>query len=230
MNLIDIDYDTLVIIAIALFALGGFFRGWWREGVSTIFLVLLVVFLTQPELAGTIIEAINKLLETIGIIIEARGSLDVQRLSAAASTATPPIELDPSNRSLYILILIVFAVLSYFTGRYTLSDRMMTTGTRIIGGLLGAFNGFIVVNLVKEYIIGRFFPETGLTAQSAAPSTLSVTVSDVPPENTFTGAPLLLIIGIGLIVLMLVLTQRFKKDRNPWGHGVVRVPKPAEKK
>lgn len=232
MNIIDIDYNTLMIIVIALFALSGFFRGWWREGVSSIFLILLVVFLTQPELAQRIIDAINTLLKTIGIILEAGGSFDAQVLGTAAATAIPPIILDPTDRSIYIIALVIFALLSYFTGKYGLSDRLISPGARIIGGVLGAFNGFIAINLVKEYIVGRFFPETGISIQSAAPSTLSIAISDVPAGNIFADAPMFLVIGIGIVVVILVLTQRLtsKGRKIPWGYGREFILKPIQEK
>lgn len=219
MNIIDIDFNTLMIVIIALFALSGYLRGWWREGITTIFLILLVIFLTQPDLARRIIEFINSLLGMLSLIVETRGSFEAQAVSAAAETP-PPIVLDPNDRSLYVIILVVIVLLAYFTSRITLGNRTISFGARIFGGILGAINGFIAVNLVKEFIVGRFFPGTGLTAQAAAPSTLSVSVSDVPPENVFTNAPLLLVLGLGLVVLALILANRFTRTgrRVPWGY------------
>lgn len=231
MNIIDIDYNTLMIVIIALFALSGYLRGWWREGITTVFLVLLVIFLTQPELAQRIIEFINNLIEMLSIVIKTRGSFEASAVSAAAETP-PPIVLDPNNRSLYIVILIVIVLLSYFTSRITLGNRTISVGARIFGGILGAINGFIAVNLVKEFIVGRFFPGTGVSAQAAAPSTLSVSISDVPPGSVFTDAPLLLVLGIGLVVLALLLANRLtrKGRRAPWGYDRELVVKKEEKK
>jgi hypothetical protein len=189
MNIIDINYDTLMIIVIALFALSGFLRGWWREGITTIFLILLVIFLTQPELADDIISFINNLIKTVFDVIN-------------------------------ILILIAIVLLSYFTSKITLGGRTISFGGRIFGGILGAINGFLAVNLVKEFIIGRFITETGLSAQAAAPDTLSVTLSDVPPDTVFTSTSVLLVIGLGIVVLALLLANRLSRSgaRVPWGY------------
>jgi hypothetical protein len=85
---------------------------------------------------------------------------------------------------------------------------------------LGAINGFLAVNLVMEFIVGRFFPSTGLTAQAAAPNTVSVAVSGVPPESVFANTPMLLVIGLGVVILALVLANRLsrKGTRVPWGY------------
>ena len=220
MDIITIDYNMLLIIAVALFALSGFLRGWWREGITTIFLVLLTIFLTRPELANTIIEFVNTLLGTIWDLI---GGLVVALPGAAAagvSETTPPIVLDPNNRSLYIVILIIMIVVSYFTSKITLGGQTISVGGRVFGGILGAINGFFAVNLFKEFIVGRFFPETGLTAQTAAPETLSISFTEVPPESVFTDTSLLLVIGLGVIVVALILANRLtrKGTRMPWGY------------
>ncbi len=221
MSIIEIPYETLMIIIVALFALSGFLRGWWREGITTIFLILLTIFLTSPELAGSIIEFVNGvfasawdilvgLLETLGIIE-----------ATVAAASTPPIEINPDDRTTFVIILIVMVLLSYFTSKITLGGRTVTVGGRIFGGILGAINGFLAFNLVKEYIVGRFFPETGLTAQSAAPSELSIGITNVPPESVFTDTSQLLVIGLGVIILALLLANRLTsrgKRREPWGY------------
>ena len=222
MDLIDIPYETLMIIIVALFALSGFLRGWWREGITSIFLILLTVFLTEPELASSIIEFLNGVISTAWNLL--RGLLETLGLvepAVGAAAVTPPIVLDPDDRTLFIIILIVMIVLSYFTSKITLGGRTITLGGRIFGGILGAINGFLAVNLVKEYIVGRFFPATGLSAQSAAPSTLSVAITDVPPESVFTNTSQLLVIAIGVVILALLLANRLTSKgspRDPWGY------------
>jgi len=221
MGIISINYETLMIIIVALFALSGFLRGWWREGITTIFLILLTVFLTSPELAGDIIEFVNGLIDAgwsiLTGLLEALGLIE----PTLAATSTPPIVLDPDDRTVFIIILIIMVLLSYFTSKITLGGRTITFGGRIFGGIVGAINGFLAVNLVKEYIVGRFFPETGLSAQSAAPSQLSVAITDVPPDSVFTDTSQLLVIAVGVIILALLLANRLTskgKTREPWGY------------
>jgi hypothetical protein len=221
MSILTLDWETLTIIVVALFALSGFLRGWWREGVTTIFLILLTIFLTSPELAGSIIEFINGIIETAwGILVGLFEALGIVEPTVAA-TSTPPIVINPDDRTGFVIILIIMVLLSYFTSKITLGGRTVTVGGRIFGGILGAINGFLVINLVKEYIVGRFFPETGLTAQTAAPDQLSIAVTGVPPESVFTDTSQLLVIGIGVVILMLLLANRLTrkgKGRDPWGY------------
>ena len=220
MSILTLDWETLTIIVVALFALSGFLRGWWREGVTTIFLILLTIFLTSPELAGSIIEFINGIIETAwGILVGLFEALGIVEPTVAA-TSTPPILINPDDRTVFVIILIIMVLLSYFTSKITLGGRTATVGGRIFGGILGAINGFLAVNLVKEYIVGRFFPETGLTAQTAAPDQLSIAVTGVPPESVFTDTSQLLVIGLGVVILALILANRVSRKgrREPWGY------------
>jgi hypothetical protein len=220
MSIITLNWETLVIIVASLFALGGFLRGWWREGVTTIFLILLTIFLTSPELAGNIIDFINGVIEAAWSIF--RNLFEALGLAqpTVGAAATPPVVIDPNDRTVFIIILIIIVVLSYFTSKITLGGRTATLAGRIFGGILGAINGFLVVNLVKEYIVGRFFPDTGLTAQTAAPDQLSIALTDVPPESVFSDTAQLLVIGLGIVILALILANRVSRTgtRNPWGY------------
>jgi hypothetical protein len=220
MSIITLNWETLVIIVASLFALGGFLRGWWREGITTIFLILLTIFLTSPELAGSIIDFINGVIEAAWNIF--RNLFEALGLAqpAVGTAATPPVIIDPSDRTVFIIILIVMVIVSYFTSKITLGGRTATLAGRIFGGILGAINGFLVVNLVKEYIVGRFIPETGLSAQTASPDQLSIAVTDVPPESVFSDTAQLLVLGLGVIVLALILANRVSRKgaRNPWGY------------
>jgi len=221
MSILTIPYETLMVIVVALFALSGFLRGWWREGITTIFLILLTIFLTSPELAGSIIDFVNGVIEAAwNILVGLFETLGIVEPTVAA-TSTPPIIIDPSDRAVFIIILIVMVLLSYFTSKITLGGRTVTAGGRIFGGILGAINGFLAFNLVKEYIVGRFFPETGLLSTSAAPDQLSLGITNVPPESVFTDTSQLLVIGIGVVILALLLANRVTskgKRREPWGY------------
>ena len=55
----EIDWTVLTYAVIGLFALTGFFRGWWKEAVTTIFLVILLFFLQQPAIAESFVAVIN---------------------------------------------------------------------------------------------------------------------------------------------------------------------------
>jgi len=224
MSELKLDYSTFALIVVGLFALSGFFRGWWREGISTVFLVSLAFMLTQPQQAQNLISALNNALSSALSVI--RGVTGVPLAGGTVSAASTNGLLNPQQRDVYILILIGAVVLSYFTGRVTLGDREITAGGRILGGVLGAVNGYLIINLFKEYVLGRFLPGgAGMVSAQAvtAPATLAVSVANVPPDTPFTASTQLLVFGFGGLMFILLLSTRLRKSL--WGYGAPKVPK-----
>ena len=76
MATITVDYMILMWMVIILFGMVGYFRGWWKEGITTAFLTVLVLLLQFPGLAVAIINTINKFIKLVYIVIMAR-SLDI---------------------------------------------------------------------------------------------------------------------------------------------------------
>lgn len=242
MNLLSVDFESIILITVGLFALSGFLRGWWREGLTTVLLIALVVLLTQPEWTSRIFESLNNTLNLVFTLINSGGTANAGTVQAAG-TQTPPINLEPSNRNLYITILIAAILLSYFTSRALLPNEARpgssftpSLGARIAGGIIGAFNGFVVINLVTEYIIGRFVPDTGISAQATAPPVVAIQVAEIPSINVFDGAAYWLILGTGLVVLMFLgsrvadLGLHGVKTKAPVGYVEVKLEKKKEEK
>lgn len=212
-DVVQIDFVALGYIVIALFALVGFFRGWWKEGVTTVFLVLLVVVLTQPNMLERFITVLNALLELLKPVVS--------------------ITLDTSKRDVYVVLLIVLVVVSYLAGKMGLGVHAVTPLGAIMGGLLGAINGFIVTSLFKEYLLGRL-PSTTTTASqitaSSAQSTDTVAfqVTGLSSSSSIGSTEVLLIIVlIGIVVAVLLVSTRVEfaqtstrwfKGKTPAGH------------
>jgi hypothetical protein len=207
-GVVEIDYTVLGYIILGLFALVGFFRGWWKEGVTTVLLVLLVVILTQPQAAVSLINIINRVLELLKPVVS--------------------ITLDPNNRNVYVTTLIVLVTMSYLVGKVGLGGYAVAPMGAILGGVLGAVNGFIVSSLVKEYLLGGFRPGATVTAAAAAtPNVISFQVTGVSGQTLSSGRELFWgILIVGIVVLVLLVSTRFElarpspmvKGKAPAGH------------
>lgn len=241
MDLLTIDYNILLYVTIGAFALSGFMRGWWREGLTTVLLLILIFFIREPDAVRIVIEFINNALEITGIVVGTGGNLSKEALQASIATAQPPTELDPSNRNLYIILLAVLILVAYFGSRrglpsFNLGSEFYTPqpGARIVGAIIGAFNGFIIVNLFRDIFTGRNIPDTGVFAQSATPQTLSIAISEVPPNSAFSDSSFMLILGIGLVIVALTLMNRVKFGKRefitPQGYSVVKAAPSGDKK
>jgi hypothetical protein len=220
----QIDWTALTLAVIALFAISGFFKGWWKEAVTTAFFAFLLFMLQTPSVAEMFIGAINSIIAFIWGIIPASLLPTVENVFGVTGGEVPA--LDASDPSTWIIILIFFMVAAIIFGRFTL--RSDGTKTRyqpgpigsLLGGLLGGLNGFIFMGLIREYLSGRNLPggETAaLTsgAVTASGSTTATAMSEVTiqavniPTFTITDSFLpwvLMIFGAG--VLIMALTSR----------------------
>jgi hypothetical protein len=208
METIVVDYMTILYMVMGLFALVGFFRGWLKEGVTTFFLGLLTVILTNPELAEVVFDYVNGIIKLIWIVLETGGRLDVEALSAAAATAEPPISLDPQNYKLYVGVLILLVALSYMTGKFTIAAPL-SPFSRLFGGGLGLFNGFLVISLAREYITGLFLEKGPITAE-AVPEQISIQVTGMPRQSLLIGYFPMILVTVSLIMFVLVVTNVLK--------------------
>ena len=217
MTTISIDYSQLSTVLIILFVGVGFFRGFAREVFSSIVLLALNYLIVNPSMAKTFMDWANSVLKLPSVIVTNPSAVtSAQSLATAYSEATVPITTDNS----YLFFMIVLVVLlggSYLVGGKAIGQESMSPLSRLLGGVLGFMNGSMIIWLAKEYLLGNFLNNTGTTttatttAQSAMPHTLAFEVNNVPTQTLLSSSMTLLLIGAGVfVVLMLVLSERFK--------------------
>jgi uncharacterized membrane protein required for colicin V production len=233
MRTITVDYAVLMWMVIILFSMVGYFRGWWKEGLTTGFLTGLVVLLRFPGLAEMIINFLNKLIKLVYIAIKAH-SLDIERLAEVAKEITDiPIKLDPTDFRVYLAGLIIMLVLSYLVGRISVNSRVI--GPNFLGAILGAIfgllNGFTVISLVREYAVGRYLP--GAAAEGVADvASVALAVEELPSPSIVEGWVPWLLIAIGALLLFAVMATRWGvewtkvRDLVPPLYKAVPTPKP----
>jgi uncharacterized membrane protein required for colicin V production len=217
MRTITVDYAVLMWMIIILFGMVGYFRGWWKEGLTTGFLTLLIVLLKFPGLAEMIVNFLNKLIKLVYIAIKAH-SLDIERLAEVAKEITDiPIKIDPTDFRVYIFGLIGTLVVSYIIGKMSVNNKVIgpTFLGSVLGAIFGLLNGFTVISLVREYVLGRYLP--GVTAQAAAQAatitSISLAVEDLPTPTVVEGWVPWLIVAIGALLLFAVLATRWSVER-----------------
>ena len=115
--------------------------------------------------------------------------------------------LDPDSYRLYIIITVVLIGISYLVGEATFNDKVTPLG-RLIGGILGAFNGYVIITLIKQYMLNQLRAQGQFSAQS---NQLSVQLTDVPTDNLFAGSGIIFIfIVVIAVIALLVAGDRFK--------------------
>jgi hypothetical protein len=245
----QIDWIFLTYLVVGFCALIGFFRGWWKEAITTFALALLVVLLQRPDWASTLIDFLNQIITLVwGWVVKLFGTLPWS-----------PSQLDSASTGTWIGILFVLLGLSALIARLALPGtagqapgKYYTAGLvgRLLGLFMGALNGFLILSLVREYLDGRALP--GNTApQSAiaiagnstfgpASTTLTVQAVNLPSFTILDSYLPWLVIGLGVLIFAVALKTRIRVARSqmgskieyvpPYGYRPVEVPKSKPKK
>jgi hypothetical protein len=202
---LPIDYSDLITLVLAIFAFVGIMRGWYKEGITALFTIALAILVWRPQVAEKIIEVINGIIKLIASFFKAKGSLDPADLGAAAGQVSPNLFLDPDSYRLYIILTIVMLIVSYLIGEARFKEKV-TPLSRILGGILGLFNGFVIVSLIKQYLLNYLRAKGGYVTWS---NEVSIKLTDVPIDNFFAGYGIIFI----LIVLVAVIALMIAGDR-----------------
>ncbi len=199
--ILPIEYSDLITLILAIFAFVGVMRGWYKEGITSLFVAGLAIMVWQPSLAREIIGVINGVIKLIVSFFKAKLSLDPAKLSMAAQAVKPDVLLDPDSYRLYIVLMIVMLIVSYFIGEANFKGKI-TPLSRVLGGMLGLFNGFIIASLTKQYFLNYLQAKNKYVAWS---DQLSIQMTDVPTDNFFAGYGIIfiLIVLVGVIALMI---------------------------
>jgi hypothetical protein len=243
----QIDWTTLSYTVIVFFAVIGFFRGWWKEAITTFFLSMLVLLLQHPDWAETIIDWLNRVIEA--------GASFLNALVGFPENPQTFLQFDASRPGTWLIILFFMWSLSALIGWLLLPGTASKTPSRyyvvtfmgrLFGVLLGAVNGFLIINLVREYLDGRSLPgntalPTEITAQGAsatgpAMSTLTIQAVNLPSMTILDSYIPWLIIATGIIVLAMAAWSRVRVERKtgagsrivypaPYGYKPVELPK-----
>jgi hypothetical protein len=206
-GIVQVDYNVLLYMVVGVFGLVGFFRGWWKEAVTSGLLTLLLVMLTVPDVATVIVNALNTAVDTVWAFIQS-----IQKSSPAvasvAQVGTPP-DVTPQNYWVYVFILVGLVLASYFLGKVGLTQGL-SAGSRLLGGIVGFYNGFIAVSLLREFVLGRYLPGASAAAASATPpSTVSVQVMHLPQASATDHPAVFILIAVGFLLFIIALITGF---------------------
>lgn len=216
----EINWTVVTYLVIGLFALSGFFRGWWKEGILTLFLVLLLVLLQIPTVAEAVITFINDIVEAIWGIAPDFFSYIFELLFGVSTANNAAAQFDPSEAGTWLLVLVIMLVVAVLVGNLLVPGRGVTVVGSVLGGLLGAFNGFLAVSLVREYLDGRALPgsqaqlpteiqlQGGAVAGRAAPG-FTIQATELPQFTILDSILPWILIGVGLVIFIAVIRTGF---------------------
>jgi hypothetical protein len=220
---------------IGLFALAGFFRGWWKEAITAFLLGGLVLLLQMPEVAYSIIDFINQILARVwGWMPSSIQDFLTNTLGITS------LQIDPASGQTWLVILIATLAFSIILSHFLLPNQNKKSGSyyaytvtplgSFLGGLLGGLNGFLIINLVKEYLMGSSLPTPGTeepTTEIAiagsqvagiASTGVDLAVTDMPTFTQISEVAGWVVIGLGVLLFLFVLRSRFFREKQPPGY------------
>lgn len=220
----EINWTMLTYAVIALFALSGFYKGWWKEAITAAFLALLMFLLKSPELAQSFVDGINWFIELVWRIVPDSIKPTVEQVFDIGPGMVPTV--DASDPTTWLIILVFLMLVSIIISRSSLPNSGPGKGYEVrpmgslLGGLLGGLNGFIFMGLIRAYLNGSNLPGGGTGAPpteivTAAGGTVGVATTDVVITATDVPAFTLLdsylpwvLIVLGGMVFIMALTNR----------------------
>jgi hypothetical protein len=197
---VPIKYDEVLTLVLVIFGMVGMMRGWYREGLTSFFVAFLAILVWRPEIGNGIIDWINGFLRFVIGFFKAGLTFNTAKLSTA--TAGVSNVLEPTSYQLWIIITVVLIGISYAVGEATFDGPTSALG-RLLGGVLGAANGFVIFNLVKEFLARDWGVRTGISASSAGE--VAIQMTNVPAGSFVSGygivfVLILLIAVVGLLI------------------------------
>jgi hypothetical protein len=203
---ISIDFRELQLLIVGVFAFVGIMRGWYREGVTSLFVAVLGILVWEPDTGQGIIDWINKWLRLAFQLVRSGGNPD--RISTQAINAGPI--LDFSSYRLWMIFTAVMVAVSYMVGEASFKRDLTPLG-RLLGGILGAANGYVLLALARQYLTNYWTTQvaSGQDVVATGPATFQVT--NVPAGNLAGGYGIIFILGILIAVIaLLILGDRLK--------------------
>ncbi|MBN1995681.1 MAG: hypothetical protein JW953_23540 [Anaerolineae bacterium] len=224
--MLQINWTVLVLLIMGHFALAGFFKGWWKEAITTIFLAVLVFFLQMPSAAQFFINSINWVIAAIWQILPSF-VLDFLATVFGLGTAGSPPQIDASSPQTWLIMLIVFVGLAILFGRLSMpgsgrrgdySGYVVTCGGGLFGVLLGAVNGWLIISLIRAYLDGRNLPAGSEMASigmaSPVADQIAIQAVNVPNASILDSFLPWLFVGISLAVLVAAFKSRVAVREN----------------
>ena len=202
---LPIEYTEVLTLILVIFSIVGMMRGWYREGVTALFVALLAILVWRPEIGDGIIAWVNSFLRFIVVFFKAGLTFNTAELTAQAAGTSPL--LDPSSYRLWIVVTVALIGVSYAVGEATFNGKMVPLG-RLLGGIIGAANGFVLISLTKQYLTNYWSAQGRIMAQSGH---VAIEMTNVPATSFVNGYGIIFVLIILIAVVgLLIAGDRFK--------------------
>lgn len=219
----EVNWTIITYLFVGYFAIAGFSRGWWKEGITTVVLIGFILFLQNPDWADGFVQAINSAINTIWgslpLNIRSIISNGLNMLFAISTSSDQPYQFDAADPGTWLTFLGIMAGVAILLGRLSFGNQPTGLG-KVLGAVVAGLNGFLMLGLLREYLDGRALPgqqiavasELRLVGGSAfgpPASGVSIQASGLPNFTILDSALPWVAIAIGVFFLFSILRTRF---------------------
>jgi len=239
----QVNWMVISCFLVVFMIISGFSRGWWKEAITSIALAFFIFFLQNPDWAEIFIGFINSVTSTVwGYLPSSLITLinDLIEPLFQFTISSNTFQFDANSPGSWLTLLIVVVGASILLSRASLGFQPTALG-KFTGAFLGGENGFLILNLVREYLDGRALPGQQQTASSAAVTVVGSNTYSPPAQNLaiqFNNLPDYTIldsvipwvlIGAGVVLLVVVLKTRLTIASSPDGRKIQPIAPPFYK-
>ncbi len=233
----EINWVIVTYFVVIVYAISGFYRGWWKEGITTGGLALLVFLLKNSNIANDVISVINTV---IAYIWQFAPVILTDTFETVLFVEVPnggPFQFDPGAATTWVFLLFVLVTITTVLGRIGSGPtlKVMPIGGAL-GALTGGLNGFLIINILREYLDGRALPGNTLTQASpillegndgtvsVASSSVSIQAVNLPQFTILDSWTPWMFMIIGVLVVLSVLKEGYTVEtikvnsRAPYGY------------
>jgi hypothetical protein len=235
----EVNWTILAYIIIGLFALSGFFKGWWKEAITSYFLIILALLLYFPVVAQLLIASLNMVFALIARILPDSLRVSLANLIEAGlgiPTVNGAIQLDASNGGVWLIILLICIGMAILLSRALIPNTFRlgikqiyrpTLAASMLGALIGAFNGFLIISLILAYVGGQGSSGAAPTMAGTNQARVGILQGVAVPSFSLTESwvPWLFIL-IGVMFFSAAIGNRISIKRDKDGYVKINTLKP----
>jgi len=157
--------------------------------------------------AGPVVDYLSRLVRLVLAFFQSHFSVDPDVLLKYYQNAKVPFSSE-NPYAVLICALVAFVLLSYGTRGH---EKETSALGRLLGGVFGLLNGFLVITLFKEYVIQYLLQRSPTVAAAGRPAGFSVAVQGVPTHGGISGGDSRLLLGVVVALMVIVLARNLMK-------------------
>lgn len=198
-DVLVLGYGVVLLAIVVVSAIVGARRGWIKEMLTAVGGLLMGLILFRPESAQALLSFGQRIVRLARVLVSGGAQLDLEKMAELARQYRSAPLLNEGNADLFFLSLFALVVLlTRLASSRLLGDITPNPQGQLLGLLMGALNGFLIVLILDAFLVPRV---RGLLTEGV---TIAVDWTSAEGDSLM-GDYIVTLFGAFLAVLILVL-------------------------